>query len=1161
VTAPTALPDTPGLTPTRGPLRTLVPPTLMALATWWASQQGYLLGHMLAELMSAVVAWTALAVATTSVQFTRNHFVVFIAVGIGWCSGLDLLHTLSFKGMNLLPVDSADPATQFWVSARFLQAFTLLPAPLMLRRMVPMVSLHLAFGSWVLLCTLLIAWGLFPTAYIDGQGLTPFKIYAEYVIIAIMGVAALLFWRHRALMPAHLMHRLMAATLVMMAAEFAFTRYVSVYANANLVGHLLKIYAYWFVYDALVQHTLQAPFDMLARTASRYDAVPDPTVVLAANGTILQANQAAARWIGQSPEALVGQQAHPVLHSPHDTEGDCPVCQRMRQGRHNFLLTLDLPGGRTVECHAVPLYGDGPHAAWVQVLRDVTERERLNRERDSLVHELNERVKELRGLHGVANLLKDPHIDLQGKLDKVVTLLPPCFVLPQQVQACIDSSWGHFGSELPSPLPRRHLQASIERNGVLVGHIHTWYPDEVNAPLATFLPEERDLIASVAAQLNETLQRLQAAERVQRLTSLYEMLSATSREVSRHDNRQDILAALLGVLRRHGAFPSLFIALTDTPAPARRLHLYHGLTTEQTELLNELLVQPMGPFESVQAELQKRAVVTHGVPLPSPRPVDALLPPPASDVWHRSLMNLGLSHQAFVALRCEGQMVGFVALYARGLSDFDAEQTRLLDDIANEVQATLERAASRVRRLNAEETAEQMARRFEQIFQASPIPMQIHRRQDRRLIALNIAHQQWLGYRPDHVPDEASWFETVYPDPIERAQLEHHWNDALADCRPGHPVTSPELTLRCKDGSTRIARGTLSVAGDDVIVAWTDLTDTRRSEQALRDSEQRFRSMVEQTISGIFVRRESHFIYVNPRFAEILGYTPTELIGQDTLRFVVLDEGANSAARLRERQTQVDDGTLPNDSTSVPVRRKDGQVIELGLHAKRIVWDDGLPATIVMAQDITDRKQAEDQIAGYVQQLEAAMQGTLQAVSNMVEMRDPYTAGHERHVGLIAAAIAREMGWDEARCKDLELIGLVHDIGKIAVPSEILTKPTRLSALEMELMRGHAQAGYDILKDVPFRTPVAEIIRQHHERMNGSGYPRGLHGEEILPEARVLAVADVLESMSSHRPYRPAVGLNAALAELENNQGTLFDPEVVAAAVRLIRERGYALPA
>ena len=139
-------------------------------------------------------------------------------------------------------------------------------------------------------------------------------------------------------------------------------------------------------------------------------------------------------------------------------------------------------------------------------------------------------------------------------------------------------------------------------------------------------------------------------------------------------------------------------------------------------------------------------------------------------------------------------------------------------------------------------------------------------------------------------------------------------------------------------------------------------------------------------------------------------------------------------------------------------------------------------------------------------------------------------------------------------------MGLVHDIGKIAVPSKILTKPTRLSKVEMELMKGHAQAGYDILKDVPFPAPVAEIIRQHHERMDGSGYPQGLMGDQILPEARILAVADVLESMSSHRPYRPAVGMEAALAEVENNKGRLYDAEVVDAAVKLITERGYVLP-
>ncbi|UDM39928.1 HD-GYP domain-containing protein (plasmid) [Acinetobacter haemolyticus] len=178
----------------------------------------------------------------------------------------------------------------------------------------------------------------------------------------------------------------------------------------------------------------------------------------------------------------------------------------------------------------------------------------------------------------------------------------------------------------------------------------------------------------------------------------------------------------------------------------------------------------------------------------------------------------------------------------------------------------------------------------------------------------------------------------------------------------------------------------------------------------------------------------------------------------------------------------------------------------------------------------------------------------------MVELRDPYTAGHERRVGLIASAIAKEMGWDEKRCLQMEEIGLVHDIGKISIPSEILTKPSRLTHLEMEMMKGHAQAGYEILKDVPFNIPIAEIIGQHHERMDGTGYPKGLKGDEIHPEARILTVADVIESMASHRPYRAALGVEVALAEILRGRGTIYDTEVCDAAVRLIKEKGYVLP-
>ena len=239
-------------------------------------------------------------------------------------------------------------------------------------------------------------------------------------------------------------------------------------------------------------------------------------------------------------------------------------------------------------------------------------------------------------------------------------------------------------------------------------------------------------------------------------------------------------------------------------------------------------------------------------------------------------------------------------------------------------------------------------------------------------------------------------------------------------------------------------------------------------------------------------------------------------------------------------------------------RRKDGSTLPVEVSIKRIEIDK--PYILAITRDITERRKAADEIAEYVRQLETSMQGTLRAISNMVEQRDPYTAGHERRVGIIAADIARELGWAERKCLDLEMICLVHDIGKIGIPSEILSKPGRLTPIEYELVKSHVARGYEILKDVPFPLPIAQIIYQHHERMDGSGYPQGLLGEQILPEARVLAVADVVESMASHRPYRPALGMEYALNELMQNRAKLYDADVVDALLRLMNEKAYQIP-
>ena len=203
-------------------------------------------------------------------------------------------------------------------------------------------------------------------------------------------------------------------------------------------------------------------------------------------------------------------------------------------------------------------------------------------------------------------------------------------------------------------------------------------------------------------------------------------------------------------------------------------------------------------------------------------------------------------------------------------------------------------------------------------------------------------------------------------------------------------------------------------------------------------------------------------------------------------------------------------------------------------------------------EELGERTRAEQALEESTARLREQLHETVRTMSAIVGMRDPYTAEHERRVTLLALAIADELGLDPERREGLQLAASVHDIGKVAVPTEILNKPARLSEIELTLIRHHAAAGREILGTISFQQPVADILVQHHERMDGSGYPAGLRGDQILPEARILAVADTVEAMSSHRPYRPALGIDAALEEVRDGAGTRYDAAVVVACERVL---------
>ncbi|GAI91393.1 unnamed protein product, partial [marine sediment metagenome] len=200
---------------------------------------------------------------------------------------------------------------------------------------------------------------------------------------------------------------------------------------------------------------------------------------------------------------------------------------------------------------------------------------------------------------------------------------------------------------------------------------------------------------------------------------------------------------------------------------------------------------------------------------------------------------------------------------------------------------------------------------------------------------------------------------------------------------------------------------------------------------------------------------------------------------------------------------------------------------------------------------------SEQKLQQSYQKLRKTMEDTIFTIGKIAETRDPYTSGHQKNVSQIATFIAQEMKLPKDKIEGIRIASLVHDIGKISLPAEILNKPTKLSEIEYSLIKDHSQVGHDVLKSIEFSWPIAQIVLQHHERLNGSGYPNKLKGDEIVLEAKIIGVADVVEAMSSHRPYRPALGIDKALEEISKNKGILYDPEVVDVCLKLFKKKEF----
>lgn len=298
--------------------------------------------------------------------------------------------------------------------------------------------------------------------------------------------------------------------------------------------------------------------------------------------------------------------------------------------------------------------------------------------------------------------------------------------------------------------------------------------------------------------------------------------------------------------------------------------------------------------------------------------------------------------------------------------------------------------------------------------------------------------------------------------------------------------------------------------------------------------------------------------FLNPAARRILGCEESGALGKDMSTIFALynERGENIAPELVRKVLDQGQTVTSTDMHTLVIGPQREVPVNIS-HSPFIAEGGRLRGTVLVLHDITERREAEHALQKSVSQLKTSLEETVNALAVTSEKRDPYTAGHQQRVSQLACAMARELGLPKERIEGIRVAAILHDLGKIYVPAEILAKPARLTHMEMGIMKTHAEVGFDILKNIPFPWPVAKAVLEHHERMDGSGYPNALAGDDISSEARIIAVADVVEAMSSHRPYRAALGIERALEEIARNRGNLYDLDCVDVCLALFKDKGF----
>ena len=589
------------------------------------------------------------------------------------------------------------------------------------------------------------------------------------------------------------------------------------------------------------------------------------------------------------------------------------------------------------------------------------------------------------------------------------------------------------------------------------------------------------------ASSRDITERKAAKAKIQRYTQLYAALSQCNKAILHCASEAELFHQICRIAVESGGMKTAWVGLVETGTLMLRPVASFGDDT--------------GYLEDLNISVDVNSLFGHGPAGTATREnrlywCQDYMGDPSSVPWHQRAKHAGLAASASLPLHRNGVVIGAFTLFSGVINSFDEALRDLLMEMAENISFALDNFEHESQRKRAEEEIS-YKNTILQTQQETSLDALLIVDENQRIISYN--RQFLLMWRLQSL--DADEHERVIQLIVGQARNPEEHLAGVRHMFENHELKS-RAEIRLKDGRI-IDRYSAPIKGENGryygrVSYFRDITESRQAEQKLIDSEQRFRGLVEQSLAGIYIIQDNKLAYVNPRTVQILGHGSTdELAGSQLLQFITeADRG-----KVAESMRRLYDKEAANLALEFEVLRKDGVTVTVGANASLATYHD-LPAILGLIQDISEKKRDAERIQNYIAQFKAAFLSTVQLATSLSEMRDPYTAGHERRVSEIAVAVATELGLDEQRIEGVKVAGYLHDIGKISIPAEMLVKPGRLNATEYALVQGHAQASYDVLKIVPFPWPVATIALQHHERIDGSGYPNRLKGDEIILESR-----------------------------------------------------------